>query len=144
MHSREQQGKPPKPKSKWQRIQDMIASNGPGAFFAYITVSNMLSVGTLSSAWLLFTRSSGQTPLQAWPQFIACYAGIYAAQHLARPYKIAAGLAAAPIGTAAVTTAARLLRVSSKVALVVLLLLEAVVLLSILGCVVLYAARLVS
>lgn len=122
----------------------MIASNGPGAFFAYITVSNMLSVGTLSSAWLLFTRSTGQTPLQAWPQFIACYAGVYAAQHLARPYKIAAGFAAAPIGTAAVTTAARALRVSSKVALVVLLVLEAVVLLSILGCVVLYAARLVS
>lgn len=125
-------------------MQDMIKANGPGAFFAYITVSNLLSVGTLSSAWLLFTRSTGQTPLQAWPQFLACYAGVYAAQHLARPYKIAVGLAAAPIGTAAVSAASRLLKISSNAALVGLLLAEAVLLLSCLGCVVLYTSRLVS
>lgn len=122
----------------------MVRRSGPGAFFAYITVSNVLSVGMLSSAWLVFTRSTGQTPLQAWPQFLACYAGIYAAQHLARPYKIAAGLAAAPLGKAAVRSAQRALRVSSKVALVVLLLVEAVLLLACLGCVVLYARHLVS
>jgi hypothetical protein len=142
-HNKEQQ-QMAQPTNKWQKLRDMINSNGPGAFFAYITVSNLLSVGTLSSAWLIFTRSTGQTPLQAWPQFLACYAGVYAAQHLARPYKIAVGLAAAPFGTAAVKAATKLFRVSSKAALVALLLIEAVLLLSCLGCVVLYASHLVS
>lgn len=138
-----QQDQPQRP-SRWKALQDMIKANGPGAFLAYITASNCLSVGTLSCAWLAFTRTTGQTPLQAWPQFLACYAGVYAAQHLARPYKIAAGLAAAPLGNAALRTTQRLLKVGSKAALVVLLLLEAVLLLSFLGCVVLYARRMVS
>jgi hypothetical protein len=122
----------------------MVTRNGPGAFFAYITVSNLLSVSMLSSAWLVFTKRTGQTPLQAWPQFLACYAGVYAAQHLARPYKVAVGLAAAPLGTAAVAAAARLFRNSSRAALVLLLVVEAAVLLACLGGVVLFARRMVT
>jgi hypothetical protein len=134
----------PQRASRGKVLQDMIKANGPGAFLAYITASNCLSVGTLSCAWLAFTRTTGQTPLQAWPQFLACYAGVYAAQHMARPYKIAAGCAAAPLGNAALAATQRLLKVGSKAALLVLLLLEAVLLLSCLGCVILYARRMVS
>lgn len=202
-HSQQQpQHQQQQAKSRWQSLKAMVKSQGPGAFFAYITVSNLLSVGTMCSAWVLFTRQTGQTPLQAWPQvraatpavanlpckccagrqerfaqltlcsvthawacrhrthmcsrtccccccfhfrqFLACYAGVYAAQHLARPYKIAAGLAAAPLGTAAVSAAGRMLRVSQTTSLVVLLVVEAVALLSCLGVVVLYASRLVA
>lgn len=131
-------------KSRWAAVQDFIKAKGPGAFLAYITVSNILSVGMLSSAWLVFTRTTGQTPLQAWPQFLACYAGVWAAQHLARPYKIALGLAASPAGTAALAAARRVFKVGSNTALVLLLVLEAVLLLSCLGVVVLYSSQMAA
>jgi hypothetical protein len=50
--------------SRWQKVQGMLQQYGPGAFFSYITCSNVLSVTMLSSAWLLFTRTTGYTPLQ--------------------------------------------------------------------------------
>lgn len=135
---------PPTKRSRWEAVQDFIKAKGPGAFLAYITVSNILSVGMLSSAWVLFTRTTGQTPLQAWPQFLACYAGVWAAQHLARPYKIALGLAASPAGTAALAAARRVFKVGSNTALALLLVMEAVLLLSCLGAVVLYSSRMVA
>jgi hypothetical protein len=107
-------------------------------------VSNALSVGVLCSAWLLFTRTTGSTPPADWPRFVGVFTGTYAALHAARPLKLAAGLATAPVGAALVSAAARLLRISSSAALVVLLLLEAAVLLACLGCVVLWANRMVA
>jgi hypothetical protein len=50
--------------NRWQKVQGMLQQYGPGAFFCYITCSNVLSVAMLSSAWLLFTRTTGYTPLQ--------------------------------------------------------------------------------
>lgn len=77
-----------------------------------------------------------------WPQFLVFYAGAYAVAHAARPMKLAVGLACAPAGTAAVDGVAWSLRSSKVVALVVLLLAEAVALLCCLGSVVVYANRL--
>lgn len=122
----------------------MLQQYGPGAFLCYITCSNLLSVGMLSSAWLLFTRTTGFTPLQAgqWPKFLVFYAGAYAMTHAARPLKLAGGLACAPVGTALVDGVARALRSSKVAALVVLLVAEAAGLLCCLGAVALYANRL--
>jgi hypothetical protein len=50
--------------NRWQKVQGMLQQYGPGAFFCYITCSNIVSVTMLSSAWLLFTRTTGRTPLQ--------------------------------------------------------------------------------
>jgi hypothetical protein len=125
-------------------LRRLLATHGPGAVLSYLTVSNALSVGSLCSAWLLFARATGVTPLQDWPRFLAAYAPAYAAQHAARPLKLAAGLTAARVGSAAVAAVGRVLRIGSTAALVVLLVLEGAVLLACLGAVVLWANRMVA
>lgn len=125
-------------------MRELLKTHGPGTVLSYLTVSNTISVSMLCSTWLLFTRSTGQTPLQAWPQFLAMWAGMWAAQQAVRPVKVAMGLAGTPIGTAVVTAAARLFRVNNTAALVVLLVLEAVVLLGCLGLVALHASHMVG
>jgi hypothetical protein len=60
----QQQQQQQQKQSRWQKVQGMLQQYGPGAFLSYITCSNLLSVAMLSSAWLLFTRTTGCTPLQ--------------------------------------------------------------------------------
>lgn len=100
----------------------------------------------LSSAYILFTKTTGATPLAPgqWPKFLVFYAGAYAMQHIARPLKLAAGLAGASIGAAAVDGVAAILGIGKNAALVVLLAVEAVLLLCCLGGVALYANKLAA
>eukprot|EP00879_Flechtneria_rotunda_P031809 GHRR01034793.1.p1 GENE.GHRR01034793.1~~GHRR01034793.1.p1 ORF type:complete len:107 (-),score=37.11 GHRR01034793.1:85-405(-) len=101
----------------------------------------------LSSAWLLYTRSTGCTPLGQgqWPRFLVFYAGAYAVQHVARPLKLACGLAGAPVGNWLLrVTSAVLGGRSSHIALVWLLGIQAVLLLCCLGAVAVYATQLVA
>lgn len=129
-----------------QAAKQFIMQHGPGAFLSYITTSNILSVVMLSTAWVLYTKTTGITPLGPgqWPRFLVFYAGAYAMQHLARPLKLAVGLAGAPVGSAAVDKLSSVLGSSKTAALVVLLICEAVTLLACVGCVVLYAKSLAA
>lgn len=79
-----------------------------------------------------------------WPKFLVFYAGAYAVAHIARPLKLAVGLAGTPVGTALVEGVARLLHSSKNAALVVLLVAEAALLLCGLGAVVVYANTLAA
>eukprot|EP00878_Enallax_costatus_P015969 GHUV01016744.1.p1 GENE.GHUV01016744.1~~GHUV01016744.1.p1 ORF type:complete len:260 (+),score=54.31 GHUV01016744.1:186-965(+) len=139
----QQQQVSPRP-GRMQAAQSFIQRHGVGAFLSYITVSNAVSVFMLSSAWLLFTKTVGMTPLAPgqWPKFLMFYGGAYAMQHITRPLKLAIGLAGTSIGTAAIHKVAQLFGISDTAALVVLLAVEVVLLLSCLGCAALYAQSL--
>jgi hypothetical protein len=115
----------------------LLRSHGSGGLLAYLTFSNVCSVGVLCAAWLSFTAAHGATPLSSGGaglrSFAAYAAGAYAALQAARPLKVAVGVTAAPLGTAALRTACRLLLCSERRAFAVLLVLQAAALL---GCIV--------
>jgi hypothetical protein len=134
---------PKQQEQQWSRVavahnklsfRAILQQYGHGAFLSYITFSNLVSVGMLSSAVVLYTHRTGCMPLQQghWPQFLIWYAAAYAIQHIARPLKVMIGLASAGIGTFVVNTVAHQLGSSKHVALITVLVFEAVVLLLVL------------
>ena len=129
----------PQPKG---RLQSLIARYGTGAFLAYITFSNILSVGMLCTAWIFFWHTSGVSPLQQgqWPKFLAFYTALWAAQQVSRPMRLGVGLALAPLGDGLLAWTAKRLKKSIQGSLGVLLVLEAILLLSILGLVALFTS----
>jgi hypothetical protein len=116
-------------------VRALVASHGAGAALAYLSVSNALSVGALSAAWLAFTHAAGASPLApgAWPKFALAYAPFYCALQAARPTKLAAGLLLAPLGERLLAALAARLRVGRGAALALALVAEAALLLCVLG-----------
>ncbi len=117
------------------RVRALIARHGPGAVFAYLTLSNAVSVGTLCAAWTLFVHATGQSPLAAgaWPKFLLAYAPVYCSVHIARPARLAAGLALAPAGEWVIRRLSARLGVKRGRALLVAFAVEAAVLLGAVG-----------
>jgi hypothetical protein len=125
------------------RVRALVSRHGPGAALAYLSLSNALSVGCLSLAWLAFTRASGASPLApgAWPKFALAYAPFYCALQAARPARLAAGLLLAPLADRALGALSARLRVGRGAALAAALVVEAALLLAVLGLVVAATAR---
>lgn len=77
-----------------------LATLGTSALLSYGAVSNVSAVSIIITAWVVFTRASGLSPLAPGqlPKFMATYVGLYAIfGNGLRPLRFSLSVAAAPL-----------------------------------------------
>eukprot|EP00579_Thalassiosira_antarctica_P018410 CAMPEP_0201934492 /NCGR_PEP_ID=MMETSP0903-20130614/33723_1 /ASSEMBLY_ACC=CAM_ASM_000552 /TAXON_ID=420261 /ORGANISM="Thalassiosira antarctica, Strain CCMP982" /LENGTH=238 /DNA_ID=CAMNT_0048474721 /DNA_START=74 /DNA_END=790 /DNA_ORIENTATION=- len=81
-------------KSKFNR--ESLSKLGMSALLAYGFVSNVSGVIAVSSAWFIFSKRTGLSPLSNKPAFLLTYAGFTVALNVIRPARFALSMAISP------------------------------------------------
>lgn len=119
------------------KLKQWIASYGLGAFFAFITISNVMSCSMLAVGGVLFKQQFAASPFAAgqWPKFLAFYAGLWTIQQSTRPFRLAGGMMLSPIADQFIDSTSRHLNRSRQATTVFLFVAQAVFLLTALAAV---------